>query len=67
MKWEEVIIGAVAILWGVILLVMRREMLELSREGGKGLRNRKVINILVITAVIFLFAAGITVIIVGGL
>jgi hypothetical protein len=67
MKWEEIIIGAVAILWGVILLLMRREVLELSREGARGLRNRKVINILVVAAAIFLFAAGITVILVRGL
>lgn len=67
MNWEEVIIGGMAILWGIILLVMRREILELSREGGKGLRNRKVINALVVAAIVFLPAAGIAIILLRGL
>lgn len=61
------IIGGMAILWGIILLVMRREILELSREGGKGLRNRKVINALVVAAIVFLPAAGIAIILLRGL
>ena len=67
MEWEEVIIGGMAILWGIILLVMRREILEFSHEGGRGLRNRKVINALVITGVIFLTAGGIAIILIRGL
>ena len=67
MEWEEVIIGGMAILWGIILLAMRREILEFSREGGKGLRNREVINALVITGVIFLTAGGIAIILIRGL
>ena len=67
MEWEEVIIGGMAILWGIILLAMRHEILEFSREGGKGLRNREVINVLVIVAAIFLTAGGIAIILIRGL
>lgn len=66
MKWEEVIIGSLAIVWGIILFFMRTEILELSREGGKGLRNRKVINVLLVSAIIFLFAGGAMIIILKG-
>ena len=66
MNWEEVIIGCMAILWGIILLVMRREVLQLAREGGRGLRNRKVINVLVTSAIVFLPAAGIAIILIRG-
>ena len=67
MQWEEVIIGAVAIIWGVILLFMRPELLELSREGGKGLRDRRILNAVLIAAIIFLPIAGVTIILVRGL
>jgi|GEM_PF-1161908 len=67
MHWEEVIIGAVAIIWGVILLVMRPELLELSREGGKGLRDRRILNAVLIAATILLPIAGVTIILVKGL
>jgi hypothetical protein len=62
MDWEGVVIGGVAVIWGVMLFSMRSQMLEFSREGGKGLRNRRVINALVMAAVLFLLAAGIAVI-----
>ena len=67
MQWQEVIIGAVAIIWGVILLVMRPELLELSREGGKGLRDRRILNAVLITAIILLPIAGAAIILVRGL
>ena len=67
MQWEEVIIGAVAIIWGLILLVMRPELLELSREGGRGLRDKRTLNAVLITAIILLPIAGVTIILVRGL
>jgi hypothetical protein len=66
MNWEEVIIGGVALIWGVILLFTRREILEFSREEGKGLRNRTVINALAITAIVFLFVGGVAIILIRG-
>jgi hypothetical protein len=62
MDAEGVIIASVAVIWGVILFFMRPQILEFSREGGKGLRNRKVINALVITAAVALIAGGIAII-----
>ena len=44
MDAEGVVIASVAVIWGVILFVTRPQILEFSREGGKGLRDRKVIN-----------------------
>jgi hypothetical protein len=67
MDWEAVIIGGIAILWGIILLAMRHEILEFSREGGRGLRNRKVINLVVVAASVFLLAGGIAIITIRGL
>lgn len=58
--------GSLAIIWGIILVFMRREILDLSREGGKGLRDRSVINGLVITAVVFLILGGVFIIIFRG-
>lgn len=67
MKWDEVIIGCLAVVWGIILLFMRPQILEFSRQGGRGLRNRKVINALVVTAVVFLFIGGVAIILIRGL
>jgi hypothetical protein len=66
MKWDEIIMGSLAIVMGVILLFMRPEILEFSREGGKGLRDRKVINALAVAGIIFLLAGGAAVIILRG-
>jgi len=62
MDAEGVIIASVAVIWGVILFFMRPQILEFSREGGKGLRNRNVINALVITAAVALIAAGMAIV-----
>ena len=66
MDWEEVIIGALAIAWGILLLCARREILGFAREGGRGLRNRKVIAALIAAAVALLFAGGAAVIAIRG-
>jgi len=62
MDAEAVIIASVAVIWGVILFFMRPQILEFSREGGKGLRNRNVINVLVVVAAVALTAGGIAII-----
>jgi hypothetical protein len=66
MKWDEIIMGSLAIVMGVVLLFMRPEILEFSREGGSGLRNRKVINTLAVIGIIFLLAGGAAVIALRG-
>lgn len=66
MKWEQIIMGILAVIWGIVLFFMRPEILQLSREGGRGLRDRRVINALVITAIIFLILGGLIIIIVRG-
>ncbi len=59
MKVEELVFGILAFAWGIILLAMRRELLQFAREGGRGLRDRRVLNALVIAAALLLFAGGI--------
>ncbi len=66
MKWDEVIMGSLAIVMGVVLFFMRPEILGFSHEGGRGLRNRKVINALAIAAIVFLLAGGAAVIALRG-
>ncbi|RJP33444.1 MAG: hypothetical protein C4536_04220 [Actinobacteria bacterium] len=66
MDWEAVIMGGVAVIWGIILFFMRPQILEFSRPGGKGLRDRKVINALVIGAIFFLCSGGTAIIILKG-
>ncbi len=66
MKWEQIIMGILAVIWGIVLFFMRPEILQLSREGGRGLRDRRVINALVIMAIIFLILGGLIIIILRG-
>jgi len=67
MDWGAMIMGGLAVVWGVILFFMRPQVLEYSREGGRGLRDRKVLNVLVIAAIIFLLGGGMTIILVMGM
>jgi hypothetical protein len=67
MDWEAIIMGGLAVVWGIILSFMRPQVLEFSREGGRGLRDRKVLNALVIAAIFFLLIGGITIILVMGM
>ncbi len=66
MDEEALIMGGIAVIWGVIVFFVRPQILEFSREGGRGLRNRKVLNALVIAAIAFLCAGGIAVILLRG-
>ncbi|MDD5666083.1 MAG: hypothetical protein PHS26_02110 [Actinomycetota bacterium] len=59
------IVGALGIIWGVMLVLMRPRLLEFSREGGRGLRDMRVINVLVVAAAAFLCAGGVTVVLLG--
>lgn len=59
MRVEELIFGILALAWGVILLSMRMELLQLAREGGRGLRDRRVLNVLIVSAAVLLFIGGI--------
>jgi len=67
MDWEAIIMGGIAVIWGVILFFMRPQVLEFAREGGKGLRDRRVLNVVVIAAILFLLGGGTTIIVVMGL
>ncbi len=67
MKWDEIIMGAAAIIWGPVLLLMRGELLGFAREGGRGLRDRRVINVLVISAAVLLPAGGVALILWRGI
>lgn len=62
---DQLIIGVLAVAWGIILWLMRPELLELGKEGGRGLRDRKVINTLVTGAALGLPLAGAAVILTG--
>ncbi|MGQ9476147.1 MAG: hypothetical protein ACUVRX_10960 [Actinomycetota bacterium] len=66
MRVEEIMVGVLALAWGGILWVMRPELLKLGREDGRGLRDPKVINILVIAAGISLPLGGLYLIICRG-
>jgi hypothetical protein len=66
MDLEAVIIGAASIVWGVILFFTRAQIMEFSREGGKGLRNRKVLGALLKAAIALLLAGGTAVIFIMG-
>lgn len=67
MKAEEVIFGLLALAWGGLLWAMRPELLKLGREGGKGLRDPRVINVLTITAGVLLPVGGLLLIFLRGL
>jgi len=62
-----VIIGGLAVIWGVILFSARPHILEYSRPGGKGLRDRKVLNMLVAGGIAFLCLGGTAMILIKGL
>jgi hypothetical protein len=66
MRWDEVIMGSLAMIMGVILLFMRREILGFAREGGRGLRDRRVIVMLLSAGIVFLLAGGVAIIITRG-
>lgn len=67
MKVEEVIFGLLALAWGAILWAMRPELLKLGREGARGLRSPRVVNVLVTTAGVLLPLGGIFLIFARGL
>ena len=67
MDWEAMIMGGLAVIWGVILFFMRPQVLEFAREGGRGLRDRSILNVVVIAAVAFLISGGIVIIVLMGL
>lgn len=59
--------GTIAIIWGPVLLLMRGELLGFAREGGRGLRDRRVINTLVLSASLLLPAGGMALILLRGI
>lgn len=62
MEMEELVFGILAVAWGILLWVMRPELLTFAREGGRGLRDRRVINALVIAAATLLSLGGLALI-----
>ncbi len=67
MKVEEIVFGLLSLAWGAILWAMRAELLRLGREGGKGLRDPRVINVLVTAACVLLPLGGLLLILCRGL
>jgi len=67
MDWEATIMGGLAVIWGVILFFMRPQVLEFAREGGRGLRDRSILNVVVIAAIIFLLCGGIAIVVLMGI
>ncbi|NPV59432.1 MAG: hypothetical protein HPY75_07190 [Actinobacteria bacterium] len=67
MRWDDIIMGTIAIIWGPVLLLMRGELLGFAREGGRGLRDRRVINTLVLSASLLLPAGGMALILLRGI
>lgn len=67
MDWEALIMGVIAVIWGVVLCFVRPQILDFAREGGKGLRNRSILNVVVIAATALLLGGGSAVIMFMGL
>lgn len=67
MKYEEIIFGALAIFWGVFAFANRKELYKLAREGGRGLRDIRVLKPLILISSAVLPVVGILLIIFRGL
>lgn len=63
MKVEELIIGALCIFWGIFGFVNRDAMYDHAREGGRGLRDIRILKPLVLTATAILPVVGVVLII----
>ncbi len=67
MKWEEIIIGAACIFWGVFAFVNRGELYKQARENGRGLRDIRILKPLILGLTAVLPIVGVLLIIFRGL
>jgi hypothetical protein len=67
MRWEEIIMGTLALAWAVVLWLGRREILLLGSEGSRGWRNPCFLRVALYGALILLPAAGIWLIVARGI
>lgn len=65
MKLEELIIGALCVFWGIFGFFNRGAMYDYAREGGRGLRDMRLLKPLVLTATAALPVVGVVLIIKG--
>ena len=64
---QDIIIGGVAIVWGILVLAFRRELQELAKPGGRGFRNAEFLRVAIIVAGIAIIGVGVTIILVRAL
>lgn len=67
MRYEEIVFGAAAVFWGALAFLGRRELYGLAREGGRGLRDIRVLKPLVLASSLALPAAGVLLMVCRGL
>ena len=65
MDIEELIIGALCIFWGIFGFINRDAMYDYAREGGRGLRDIRLLKPLVLAVTAALPVVGIVLIIKG--
>jgi|YNPNPStandDraft_1061719.scaffolds.fasta_scaffold12378_2 hypothetical protein len=58
MRTEELVFGLLCLFWGAASLAWRKEILSLSREGGRGLRDPRLLRPLLSAASVLSLAAG---------
>ncbi len=64
---QDLIIGSVAILWGVIILVLRNELQGFAKPGGQGFRNAEFLRVALVVAGIAVIAVGVAIILLHAL
>jgi hypothetical protein len=65
MNWEETIFGVLCIIWGIVLLLTRKELYGLAR--GRGLRDIRILRPLLVFLGISLPLLGILIIVLRGI
>ena len=64
---QDIIIGGVAIVWGILVLAFRRELKELAKPGGRGFRNAEFLRVAIVVAGLAIIGAGAAIILVRAL
>ncbi len=65
MRAERMVFGAMCLFWGAAALALRREFYALAREGGRGLRDIRLLKPLLIAASAALLASGLLLVLSG--
>ncbi len=64
---QDLIVGGVAIVWGIIILALRKELEGFAKPGGQGFRNAEFLRIVVVVAGIAVIGVGVAIILVHAL